>query len=115
VQANAAGTDEGNLGDEKCEPGSVDEAVNDEEKLGCGVRGCPVWEPVAEEEGAGKAEENRSGNERGKGEIKTMLRSPRANADCHFESLHPGICRRGHVGVAPSTVGGQSAAIRLAV
>jgi len=78
VQAYSPGSNESDLGDEECEPGSVDEAVDDEKELGCRVQSCPAWEPAAEEEGAGEAEENRSGDERGEAEIKTMLKSPRA-------------------------------------
>jgi len=115
VQAYSPGSNESDLGDEECEPGSVDEAVDDEKELGCRVQSCPAWEPAAEEEGAGETEENRSGDERGEAEIKTMLKSPRAPRGWRLEISCRGIRRRGQCNPRPSAVGIQSDANSLAV
>jgi len=95
VQTNAAGTNEGDLGDEESEPSGVDEAVDNEEELGCPVQSCPVWKPSAEEEGASETEENSSRDQCGEAEIKAVLKSPRLPAGGHLEISCRGICCRG--------------------
>ena len=61
------------MGDEECEPGRIDQAVNDEEELGRGVLRRPAWKPMAEKKCPGESEEDRTGDQRGEAEIKPML------------------------------------------